>query len=376
MTVALQPITPESNSLIAPSDTDISISVTDTGADPARVLNVSVNAALIFTRLAAVTTFLDAGYTVSVATPEPNVTVYTLTKTTPWPDPSGVDVNTTYQADPAAPVITKNSTAIAGAFQVVPATPYSGQPDAPPRTSISLSMGQPSGPDIAGFTVSINDAVALVFQPGAPVWSLPDYYGAVNYTAQSATVFIDPRRYFNYDFPVQVTINASLAVGLSVAAVTRTYKFYVAPRLSRAASPELQYSRVDQLFENSPAIETLRYALKGALQTRPSAAPYLVLLYARILRSSLKSVASIFNRSDLTPLAEALVPEDLVDPTAALVPLTPFEILWAPAVSESKEIGITEDTLGLIEKAYASPYPQEKLGAIAGLVLLNANART
>jgi hypothetical protein len=31
--------------------------------------------------------------------------------------------------------------------------------------------------------------------------------------------------------------------------------------------------------------------------------------------------------------------------------------------------------LGLIEKAYASPYPQEKLGAIAGLVLLNANAR-
>lgn len=376
MSTALEILAPQANSLIDPTATGIEISVTDTGADPARVLNVSVNAALIFTRLAAATTFLDPGYTLAVATPEPNVIVYTLTKTTPWANPSGVDVIATYQAAPAAPVLTENSTSIAGVFDITAGAPYPGKPDATPRTSVSFFMGQPSGPDIAGFGVTINGAVALLFQAGAPVWSLPDYYGAVNYTTQSATVFINPRRYFNYDLPVQVTVNVALAVGLSVATVTHSYKFYTAPRLSRGGSPELQYSRVDQLFEDSPAIETLRYALKGALQTRPSAAPYVVLLYARILRSSLKAVASIFNQAALTPLAEALVPEDLVDPTAALIPLTPFEILWSSAVAESKEVGITEDTLGLIEKAYVSPYPQEKLGAIAGLVLLNANARS
>jgi hypothetical protein len=178
------------------------------------------------------------------------------------------------------------------------------------------------------------------FSRAPPVWSLPDYYGAVNYTAQSATVFIAPRRYFNYDFPVQVTINASLAVGLSVAAVTRTYKFYVAPRLS--APPPQNFSTAVSInyLKTARRLRALRYALKGALQTRPSAAPYLVLLYARILRSSLKSVASIFNRSDLTPLAEALVPEDLVAPTAALVPLTPLRFSGLPLSQNQKRSGL------------------------------------
>jgi len=375
MTPALSIAEPLDNALLATGDTNLSIDVFDPTPDSARLLNATVNGTLVLTVLGAAVTYLNAAYTYAASYPATNVTRHTLTHTASWADPFAILMVAGYRPAPSSAILTAQVSAICATLTVNAIYPILDQSDVDPGTDLALAVTSSATIQDGALTVAGQTALS---QLGAtdPVWNYPDFKGRAFYASGTLSLTVNPRRTFPYEARVPASISLTLTDGSARSVQqTRTYAFYVRQRRTPVFNPALRFTRVDQLFEQAPASETFRYVLRGALQTRPAAAPYIVLIYSRILRSSLRSVASQFNRADLEREVVRLVPEDLPDIAEVDGALSAVDILWEPALEEARALGIDPPLLELLAKTYAAPYPQERAGAVAALMLVQAALR-
>lgn len=359
-------IAPANGAILDPGSTDVVVDVVDAVEATGRALYIAINGATAFARVNATVTYVLPGLTAAVTTPALNTTRVTLSRMSPWADPSEVIVSAAYDPDGTGAYVSKAAYALAGTGTLQPASPFASQPDADPGTQVALTFGDPAGGLVVlGGTITINGTTAVTFDPVS--WAAPAFTGQLTHLPTFLYATIAPRRRFLADASVDVGVTLTLSAGGELTLEkSYAYRFYTRPNTPNTYNPELRRTYVDAPFLGTPATETLRTVLQGALQARTLTAPFIVLLYNRVQRCSLRAVAAQLNRSDLALEAERLLPEDRASVMDVDAALAPYAILWDAALRESPA---PADFIDLIAKVYQAPYPQERVGAVCALIL-------
>jgi hypothetical protein len=329
----------------------------------------------IFTRVGAVTTFLDADYTAVITTPAANTTRVTLTKQSLWTDPSSVFLSASYTPDGIVPVITATCNVVSASFTFLVAGPYPEQPDVSEKATVAFTMT--SSAEVRGASLTIDEHVAVTLDElNVAHWVTPDYSGLVTVGLNVVSITADQRRDFSPEqiVPVDIVVGLTADGGVFTAYATASYRFYVRPRVTALFNPALRRTRMDSPFLGMPALEAHRITLLGGLKTRPISPGGEVLAYLRIKRSSLGGVAAQLLRPDLDLEVPRIVPEDLADVNAVDVALQDVDVLWESAVNDAHKLLVDPLLLDLLVKTRLAPYPQERVGAVAALVFA-ANAK-
>lgn len=370
MAVEVTVTQPVTGSVIAVTDHTIVVDVTDPGSNPAREFNVVVNAVVVLTCVAGVATYTDPGYSAAVTVPSIGVERYTVTKTTDWSDPLGVEILANYREDGTAPGVDAPAVeVVACTVMVTGVNPYDNQPDT--RTDVLITLAATSTSPIQAGEVYVNEGRALQFGIET-VWGRPDFLGVLFYNSNSIFANISHRRLFDPDIVVPVQLVLTVLSDGITAEKTISYNFHTQPRVTKVLNPALFVSALDRPFQNLPALDILRTALLGALRTRISPPPSEVLVYDRISKSSLRTVRTQFKRPDLDLEVSRIVPEDLASVEDVDAALSRVDLLWESAVSEARSAGIDSLLVNLIVTTHATPYPQERVGAAAALVFAMA----
>jgi hypothetical protein len=370
-----QPVT---NTLIAPSDTSVVVEVTAPGINPARTLTISINSVLVLAWAGGSTTFVAAGYTALATLLGSGNLEVTLTKSTPWPNPQNIQINTNYRVDGTAPGVDATTVSALAAYAILAVTsPVSGEADVP--LSADLRFLVTSSVEITSLTAYVNEALALTASRVAPstVWSTayqsPNFVGRLTATTQSLSVAVSPRRNFPPDRQPTITVDLRLTSDFTTTVDHRlNYAFTTSPRRTSFSGPTLRGTRLTRPFSGQPAADSLRRALIAALSPRPSPPPPDVLFYACVVQSSLSSVRSQFGRRDLDPEVSRIAFEDRASITQVDAVMKQFDILWDPALDEAISVGVDPALVALLADAYRCPYPQERVGAVAALLFAMA----
>jgi hypothetical protein len=189
------------------------------------------------------------------------------------------------------------------------------------------------------------------------VWfARPEYFGEAQYSEAVHTVEIVPRRPYAKGVARVVTVVAEDSAG----GATFEETFYTAD-----AVPPTTASVFATSATLPPGLTALAGQLRGAL-SRPGVPFADVLLYA-------------VKRSQLLPVLLELVPAltdvsgEVEDPASTLsadVALRAVDVAWEPAREELAVLGWQPPDLDVFAKALAAQYPQERVGAACGMVLL------
>jgi hypothetical protein len=369
MTASVSFVAPVTYTVIADTDQTIVVDVVDTGSDPLRQLDVELNAALILSVIGGVTMFLSPSFTLGVTSPAVNTTRYTLTRTTPWVNPSTINLTAGYTADGTLPFPETAAVGVVCAtYELQVAHPSAEQSDVQPDSDVAFTFVTNANP--AGGEVLINGTQAVDMSSYTkPVWAVPNYTGRVVSGTGFVAVVVNARRSFKPEQVVDVSVRVPVTVDwINTALATINYRFHVRTRTTALQNPALQKGVLDVPFTDYPALESYRYVLTGALKTRPSSPGGELLCYLRMMRCSLASVASQFRRPDLDAELPHIVPEDLADVNVVDESLNTITILWEAALNEARSLNVDPLLLDLIEKTTKAPYPQERVGAAAALL--------
>ena len=368
MTYSIAFVTPQTDTVIDATSQSIVIDVLDTTPNPIREINVTLGS-IIFTRIGGTTTFLNAAYTVGVSSPATNTTRYTLTKITPWTNPDTLQISATYDPNGVDPVVNAAVDVVVADFETQSSDPYDQQPDVRPETAITFTVA--SNATFRGGRIYVEDVLALTLDANnLPQWSFPNFNGSAVLSAGLLTITIKPRRIFSPDERVTIRGEINLTEDLAIEGVaTFEYNFYVRTRVTSLLNSALRFTSLDRPFNQLPALELQRQVLVSNLKTRPVSPGAEVLIFLRITRCSLKSVSSQFQRPDLEKEMARIVPEDIADINAVALAINEITVLWEPALREAHELHVNPLLLDLVAKTYNAPYPQEKVGAVAALLL-------
>lgn len=346
------------------------IEITDSGSDPARELNVQLNAPVVVTCIAGAPTYTAPGYTVGVEILGGGVERYTITRAADWADPSGIEVRANYRDDGIAPGIDATIvTFVASTVALSGASPYPNQPEVRADTAITLAVD--STAPIQSGTLLVNGGLVLQFGM-APTWNRPQYTGTIFTTLYSVFVNAYRRTLFDSDLPVPVDLSVDVLSDGVQATKRLTYKFYTQVSRTRVLNPGLYSAAIERPFTDSPALEIFRLAFLAALRTSISPPPAEVLTYSRIIKCSLSGIRSQFNRPDLDLEASRLAPTDLAPVDAIAAALGRVDLLWEAALSEARNAGVDALLADLIATTRLLPYPQEQVGAVATLLFARA----
>ena len=361
-------IAPVNGAILDPSNTTVIVDVVDALTAPGHAIYVTINGVTAFFRVTTkkTITYVMPGLTASVTAPAPNTTRITLTRKSLWSDPYEVIVTASYDPDGSGTYVSKTAYALAGTGTLQPASPSASQPDADPGTNVSLTFGSPAGGLVVlNGAITINGAPAVTFDPTS--WVSPTFTGQLTHLPTFLYATIAPRRRFLADASVDVGVTLTLSAGGELTLEkSYTYRFYTRPNTPNTFNTSLRRTYVDAPFLGAPATETLRHVLQGALQARPLTAPFMVLLYNRVQRCSLRAVAAQLNLGELDAEVERLLPEDMASVMDVDAALAPYAILWDAALQEATA---PADFLALLAKVYQAPYPQERVGALCALIL-------
>jgi hypothetical protein len=372
VTTSLILVSPQSATRIDPAETEIVVRVVDSATHPARQLDVSVDVATVLTWIGGVVTALDPDFTVTITTPETGTTLFTLNKLTDWTNPSKVAIGAVYQPNPDVLPLTTTSVVISADLVLEAANPGSQQ--LLNSTTAAISFVVTSTATITGLTAYVNDNEAFSLNGGSLIWSRPNFSGTVINAGSLISGSVFPRRGFargqeaNVNLDVQITTDGIFFVQAPIA-----YTFYVTPPVAGTTNLALQTTQLDAPFRGLPALEAQRVTLLAALRSRAQAPSLSVLAYARVLRSSLAPIAKQLDATSLEREASALPGIDLTDTIVADQVLAGASILWEPALNEALRLGADPLLIGAVERAYAAPYPQERIAAASLLLLAAAN---
>jgi hypothetical protein len=366
---------PENGAIVAPAARSIVVDIVTPGSNPAREFHITINSVNVLTVIAGSATFVGAAYICVISTPSASVERVTLTRTSNWPDPSDLDITAAYRAAPAGPIYAISNTCLVASYTFQAGSPYPGQPDVSRESSISLAITTTATVLSAELSIA-GDSAVLFSAPGPAVWSMPDFVGRLVYAGGTLSIVADPRRVFDSEQVVDVELSAQLYAGGAVSVKNSfLYQFHVRSSTTNLVNPALRFTRLDRVFENAAASETLRYLLRGALLTRPLAPSFEIALYSQVMRSSLGSVALQFRRPDLDVEIERLVAEDIPDVLTVDAAVSEASLLWEAVLLEAAELNLSRDLLQLIAKTYDSPYPQERVGAACAMIFAQAPLR-
>ena len=380
MTATIKILHPVKNVLIAPTDQTIAVEVFDTGTEVTRKVVIIVNAAQVLSVVGGITTGLDPAYSLAVTTPDARTVRYTLTKLTPWANPQTVWVEASYAPSNSESAIDAIAApTVAATFEVDALSPTAGQADTPQEADLSITIRTPAR--VSEFVASVNGTFAVAAMLAPPtlvrtvVWNLPAHRGFIIFEGEAIALGVNPRRLFNPDAMVDFLVSTRLTAD-DIVVIDHQYRvpFHTRPRTTNPLNPALRRTHIDKPFEGFPASEALRVALRSAVQTRRAATSFEVLAYSRIIRSSLGSVRSQFERRDLDEEVSRLVPEDLASVVAADLELGRVAILWDVALDEARTAGVDPVLVELIARTHQEPYPQERVGAVACLIFATSRA--
>lgn len=237
---------------------------------------------------------------------------------------------------------------------------FSPSPETPsgPKAPITVLLGSNNGP-ITSVFVWVNGAVAYEYAPSdSPrVWfDRPHFFGDAQYTDTTHVVEVVPRRPFLRSTAVTVSVVAQDADGSASFTVT----YYIADAVGAARS-----ARLNTNATLPPGLAALAQQLRGT---------YLPVgvLFEDALLYGVKG-------SQLLPLLLELAP-GLADVSGVLAApssvlsadaaLRAVEVAWEPAREELVALGWPPADLDVFARSLAAPYPQERVGAACGMVLL------
>jgi len=367
--------TPVGGSIVAPSARAIVVDISQPGTNSGREFHIAINAVNVLTVIAGVATFVGAAYTCVISTPSASVERVTLTRTSDWPNPSDLDITAAYRELPAGPIYAASAACLVASYTFQAGSPYPGQPDVSRESSISLAITTTATVLSAELSIS-GDSAVLFSPPGPAVWSMPDFVGRLVYAGGTLSIVADPRRVFDSEQVVDVELSLHLDAGGAVSIRNSfLYQFHVRASTTSLFNPALRFTRLDRVFENAAASETLRYMLRGALLPRPLSPSFEAALYLQIMRSSIGSVALQFHRTDLDAEIDRFVAEDIPDVATVDAAITEVNLLWESVLLEAGELGLPRDLLQLIAKTYESPYPHERVGAACAIIFAQAPLR-
>lgn len=368
MSAAVAIISPTNEALISNTDGEIVIDVYDPGNDPARQFSVTVNGTIIYTWLAGSTTYLDSDFSLAITSPAPYVARFTFLKLSLWLTPITIPIVATYAPNPDVPPSISTSTVICATLTLVSTNPANEQPNASPQTSVQFVAT--STATIHGVNISIGGQQAFNQSGPTQTWARPDFSGTIVNSGNAISASVVPRRDFSSQTTVQVALNFTLTTNDTFFIdVPLTYSFFaVAPAPTQIAITQ-QNTPLDRPIRGFPALESQRAVLLRALTVSTFGPSLSVLACARSLRSSLAPLVTSTQTSELRAQAAALRAEYQADVTAAATALTEVEALWESAILEARRLGVEPSILDLISRTYASPYPQERVGAVSALLL-------
>lgn len=201
------------------------------------------------------------------------------------------------------------------------------------------------------------------------VWARPNYAGHVRYFAAAGLLAfeIQHRRHFSPDTTYVVEVKMAFFDGDALSEQSVRYQFTTDARETPLTTEIAAQDYLDTGFE-TPALNTLRHLLVGALRSETSTLPARVLFYNRVSRSSLASAVPV--TADYVNALAQIVPTDIQSVVVADAVLSSARPFWEGALSEAGNTGLRQPTIALLESAMASPSPQERVGAACALMLL------
>jgi len=239
------------------------------------------------------------------------------------------------------------------------------------RDDASISGAVSATQSILSIEGSLNGERMLVSSGmGKMTWSRPNYSGDVTYVHPKLFFTVKPRRRFDPDTNYVVSFTFGFFNGDQIATETVTYAFHTAPQLSQVETAYTQPGVLDNNISDFKALNSLRSHLVDALKTRAGAPNAEVLLYSRIMRSTLHVVVP--KNGKLLEISSRLVPADLASPMVVDAEVRKLGPFWQASLYEAAQLGVPAPTLELLDKAMQAPYPQERVGAAAALLVLCA----
>ncbi len=218
-------------------------------------------------------------------------------------------------------------------------------------------------------SVTINDVVAYTRESGVNSFTYPGFAGVAIVTDDRAVITLEPRRRFEPGSTVTIDVAATtLAAGPTLAA---TQVFYVAERRTSVRDASLYDHRIEDAFDDQPALDTFRERLVSAARLR--AVPFVVAAYDRVRRSQLVSLLFELDLpGNLGEEADRLQALDLADIIVVEERLAELALIWDSALNELRALGASEGFVDLLAKAYEGRYPQERVAAVALAILYAA----
>ena len=199
-------------------------------------------------------------------------------------------------------------------------------------------------------------------------FALPEYDGHVVLTNSYAAIKIQPRRYFPFSEKVEVTTRLSNIAVPPSEYLTDTFSFVTVPQLNTVVNQSVLAPSQIRLMKFFPRtyLEQLRQILVDGLSPKFQLAPLAAAYRLNLSLNKALIGPLILNLKDL--LDVDLLPIDALD-----VSLQKYSMLWEPALKELQALGVGPATIGTLRRGLLSGYPQNRVGAICGAVLLGAD---
>lgn len=237
------------------------------------------------------------------------------------------------------------------------------------RDDSSISGTFVTSDQLFSLTMSLNGERVLTTLDFTNIaWSRPNYRGRISYIHPRIYFTVEHRRRFAPDSVNTVEVVVSYTLGDAIVSSPVTYSFTCEPRLSPVPQALSSLGVLDGPLPQ-PGLNTLRVMLLDALVARVGAPPAEVLLYDRVKRCSLAS--ALPSRPGYDDARLALVAEDrgsVMSADAQIKQLGPF---WEASLVEAKRLGVPDPLIALLDQTMKAPYPQERVGAAAALLLLS-----
>lgn len=195
-----------------------------------------------------------------------------------------------------------------------------------------------------------------------PEWAYPNYEGRIHVVNQRFGYVIRHRRRFDPDTKYTLSFEFEHSEGDTFATTTVSLDFTTETRQSPISVADREPGVLDSRIE-PVALNSLRVYLLGSLATRIGSPPAAALLRHRVSRCSLVSLLSPDQRE--TPL----LPEDIASVVTVASVIDGLQPFWEASLQEARRLGLPEPTLELLAKTMKAPYPQERVGAAAALLL-------
>jgi hypothetical protein len=351
-------ISPEPYSVVEPNSRTIVFNPGNLGEHPSRTLEVKIGSVLLFTEVGGVVTYLDPDYTYSVSDG-----IYTLTKISNWS--IGVPIVVTVIVRLTGGNI--SDTAALAFYSASPtlldSAPKDGEIDVRDTTSISFRLS--SVIPISYLSLAINGQSALIESPiFKPVWARPNFYGKISIHGNDIHLLVLPRRRFSYLSKVTVDVGVMYeGQGETEAFVHFTkilpFSFHIRGLASDSSQDNADMPVVQATSSGAAAFAR---AILGVMSPLNPGVDTAALFYSRVQRCSL---AGFYQDRRLE--RAGIVQPDLMELDAKV---READIFWGVFRMEASAKGVADDMLELLDKTYQAPFPQERVGAVAALLLL------